>query len=212
MRTALIVTMAMLLLDGGISPARADFVLDSNNPTPQRSPPAPPQGPGPVAPVRGATIAPGMTATAPWTPFTARPLRPPHDPNRPINLLRQSDRAPIAHGFGHDVPLSFAVRQIVPARLRVTYANQTDLSALVNWEGGEPWNVVLANAVRPLGDRLSVTPTTVRIYRASVSQKKVTRAGRPPAAWKATVAELSPLTTAEVWNMTEQIDPNGLMR
>lgn len=211
MRTALIVTMTMLLLHGGIRPARADFVLDSTNPTPQGSPPAPPPGPGPVAPAPGAAMAPGITSAAPEAPFTARPLRPPRDPNKPINLLRQSDRAPVAHGFGHDVRLSFAVRQIVPARMRVTYANQADHSALVSWKGGRTWNIVLADAVEPLGDRVSVSPSTVRIYRSAPTHREATRAGRPSPARGAAAASLTRRKSAEVWEMTEEIDPNGSM-
>jgi hypothetical protein len=210
MRTALIVTMSILLLPGGIRPAHADFVLESNNPTPEGSPPAPPPGPGSVAPAPGAAVVPGMTTSPPEFSLPASPSRPPRDPNEPINLLRQSSRVPIAHGFGHDVPLSFAVRQIVPARLRVTYANQSDLSALVNWKGGEPWNVVLANAVRPLGDRVWISASSVRIYRPEPGHRQARRA--VPLAWKAAAASVAPRTAAELWSMTEEIGPEGLMR
>lgn len=213
MRTVLIVTMAMLLLHGGIRPAHADFVLERNNPGPQGTPPTPPPGPGPVAPARGAAVAPDVTTPVPEAPYPARPLRPPRDPDKPINLLQQKfGRAPIAHGFGHDVPLSFAVRQIVPERLRVMYANQADLSALVSWKGGQAWNVVLANAVRPLGDRVSVSPATVRIYRASASHRRVTRADRPPAARRTEAVSLNARATIEAWQMTEQVDRNGSTR
>jgi hypothetical protein len=97
------------------------------------------------------------------------------------------------------VPLSFAVRQIVPARLLVTYANQINISALVSWKGGRPWNVVLADAVRPLGDRVSVSPASVRIYRSSASSQRVAPAGAPAAARRTRAASLAARTTAEPW-------------
>ena len=126
----------------------------------------PPPGPGAVAPAPDPATAQAAAATTPSTPgITATPLAPPAITHAPINLLPQSSRAPVAHGFGDHVPLSFAVRQIVPAKLHVDYANQVDPSALVTWEGGQLWNVVLVHAVQPLGYRVWVSATTVHIYR-----------------------------------------------
>jgi len=158
MRTAFFVAIAILMLRAGLRPVHADFVLQSGNPTPQGLPPVPPPGPG--------AVAPAVAATTPFrpeiitTPLATSPLT-----HAPVNLIPQSFLAPIAHGFGDHVPLSFAVRQIVPGNLHVTYANQVDPSVLVNWQGGQPWNVALVLAVRPLGYRVRVSTTTVHIYR-----------------------------------------------
>jgi hypothetical protein len=158
MRTAFFVAIAILMLRAGLRPVHADFVLESGNPTPQGLPPVPPPGRGTVAPAEATTIL--------FRPeITAAPSAPRAVIHAPVNLLPQSFRAPVAHGFGHHVPLSFAVRQIVPGNLHVTYANQVDPSALVNWQGGQPWNVALVLAVRPLGYRVRVSTTTVHIYR-----------------------------------------------
>ena len=166
MRTALFVTATILTLCTGLRPVHADFVLQSGNPTPRGLPPVPPPGLGPVAPAPGPARIPANAATTPFRPgMTAPPLSPPTVTHAPINLMPQSFRAPAAHGFGDHVPISFAVRQIVPANLHVTYANQVDPSALVTWTGGQPWNVVLVHAVQPLGYRVWVSATTVHIYR-----------------------------------------------
>ena len=166
MRTALFVTATILTLHAGLRPVRADFVLQSGNPTPQGLPPIPPPGPGPVAPAPDRATVPAAAAMTPFRPsITATPIAPPALTHGPINLLPQSFRAPAAYGFGDQVPLSFAVRQIVPADLHVAYANQVDPSALVTWTGGQPWNVVLVHAVQPLGYRVWVSATTVHIYR-----------------------------------------------
>ena len=58
---------------------------------------------------------------------------------------------PALSGFGDQVPLTFAVRQIVPANFQVAYADTVKKDAPVNWKGGEPWRATLADAVRPLG-------------------------------------------------------------
>lgn len=43
----------------------------------------------------------------------------------------------VASGFGRDVPLSFAVRQMVPARVKVVYDDGVDRSALVVGRAGD---------------------------------------------------------------------------
>ena len=57
----------------------------------------------------------------------------------------------IARGFGDQVPLAFAVRQIVPAAVKVHFAQGVDQTTPVNWKGGRPWNAVLWSAIHPLG-------------------------------------------------------------
>jgi hypothetical protein len=68
-----------------------------------------------------------------------------------------------AYGFGNRIPLSFAVRQIVPATVSVTYGRGADPNALVDWKGGQAWNRALLDAVKPLGLRLLITDTVVEI-------------------------------------------------
>ena len=54
-------------------------------------------------------------------------------------------------GFGDQVPLSFACRQIVPKIYKVGYGPGVDSSALVDWKGGQTWPLVLGRAIKPLG-------------------------------------------------------------
>jgi hypothetical protein len=69
----------------------------------------------------------------------------------------------IARGFGHDVPLEFAVRQVVPPRMRVTYGESVDRQIRVSWDGGKAWDEVLRGVVAPLGLHLVMSPMAVRI-------------------------------------------------
>ena len=71
----------------------------------------------------------------------------------------------VAHGFGDDVPLSFAARQIVPPTVTVRYGRGVDSNAAVSWKGEAPWNRVLAAAVRPLQLRLMTGASSVLISR-----------------------------------------------
>lgn len=70
---------------------------------------------------------------------------------------------PIANGFGRQVPLAFAARQIVPAGVKTTFGSDVDQSELVDWTGGGPWTQVLRNAVQPLGLHVTVRWMAVSI-------------------------------------------------
>jgi len=74
-----------------------------------------------------------------------------------------STRFKLAHGFGARIPLSFAVRQIVPPAVKMIYGPGADPNAPVDWKGGQPWNRVLSEAVKPLGLRLVMTHMAVEI-------------------------------------------------
>jgi len=72
-------------------------------------------------------------------------------------------RFKLAFGFGKRIPLSFAVRQIVPGAVKVTYGPGADPNAPVDWKGGQAWNRVLSEAVKPLGLRLVISRMAVEI-------------------------------------------------
>ncbi len=69
----------------------------------------------------------------------------------------------LANGFGRDVPLSFAMRQVVPSHVQVVYDKEVDRSTLVNWQGGRPWIDVIRTTVRTVGLHVTVSPGIVRI-------------------------------------------------
>ena len=80
--------------------------------------------------------------------------------------LRRPAPQPVVAGFGDQVPLSFAVRQIVPARFQVAFGETVDSDTPVDWKGGKPWRPTLSDAVRPLGLTVSVVGATVKIQPA----------------------------------------------
>jgi hypothetical protein len=51
----------------------------------------------------------------------------------------------------------------VPPAVKVTYGPGADPDALVDWRGGQGWNRVLFDAVKPLGLRLVMTHMAVEI-------------------------------------------------
>jgi hypothetical protein len=69
----------------------------------------------------------------------------------------------MAYGFGNQVPLGFACKQIVPPAVKVIYGPGANPGVLVTWKGGKTWNRVLHDAVAPLGLRLVMTHMVVEI-------------------------------------------------
>ncbi len=122
---------------GVMTPANAEFVMVS-----------------PPATETGANPAPPSSA-----PIRPRP--------RPHPKARTSAPDPVLVGFGDRVPLSFAVRQIVPARFQVAFCETVNRDALVDWKGGKPWRPTLSDALRPLGLAISVVGHTVTIQPAA---------------------------------------------
>lgn len=140
MRAAATLTIIALLFS--IPPARADFTV----------------------------LRPDATAaadSAPATTTTPSEAAEPPGPGKPPGprLVPRHLTAIVARGFGKQIPLSFAVRQIVPTPVQVRFGEGADSSALVDWQGGRRWAVVLRDAVRPLGLRVSVRAKEVIIER-----------------------------------------------
>ena len=102
-------------------------------------------------------------ASAPDASASAAPH--PKPKRRPLNALVPPAELALS-GFGDQVPLSFAVRQIVPHHFQVAYADAVQQDAPVDWKGGEPWRATLADAVRPLGLIVTVSGPKVTIAAA----------------------------------------------
>ena len=82
------------------------------------------------------------------------------------HVLRAPQDLPL-RGFGHQIPLTFAVRQIVPTYFQVAFADAVQKDAAVDWKGGHSWRETLAKAVRPLGLVITVRGPKVTIAAAS---------------------------------------------
>ena len=76
----------------------------------------------------------------------------------------------VAYGFGHQVSLAFAARQIVPRGVKVSFGEALEPETLlVDWKGGRPWPDVLRSTLRPAGLQVTFRSGTVRIERGSAS-------------------------------------------
>ena len=92
------------------------------------------------------------------TPVTRQPLS-------PTSVSASSsgfNDSTVIQGFGKQVPLVIALREVVPASYQFAYADGINLGTLVNWKGGRPWPEVMTNVVTPLG--LTATERNNVIY------------------------------------------------
>lgn len=112
----------------------------------------------------------GHATRATAAPIAMAPIVDPGDPgyagtitSAPAHNTPTTVHWKMAYGFGDKVPLSFACRQIVPPAVTVTYGPGAKPQMLVTWKGGETWNHVLRDAVKPLGLHLVMTHMAVEI-------------------------------------------------
>lgn len=56
-----------------------------------------------------------------------------------------------AVGFGRDLPLALALSQIVPPEYSYSFARNVNVGTTVSWQGGKPWNQVLADMLAQSG-------------------------------------------------------------
>lgn len=66
-------------------------------------------------------------------------------------LASQAAASPSVNGFGKDIPLNFAVEQITPDRISVTYGTGVDVTRPVTWSGGTDWKTVLGEILSEIG-------------------------------------------------------------
>lgn len=128
---------------------RADFVVTATAPAGTAGHPA---RPGDIRP------GPGVVADTPHVD--------PGDPKRAALVRRRRHRTvrpSLVRGFGDQIPLSFACRQILPSSIKVTYGPGADPGMIVTWKGGDTWPHVLAAAIKPLGLHMLRSGNTVRL-------------------------------------------------
>ena len=56
----------------------------------------------------------------------------------------------VVEGFGSDIPLAIALRQVVPPHYAFSFGQGVNAGYLVSWEGGKPWNEILSEMMDPL--------------------------------------------------------------
>ena len=86
-----------------------------------------------------------------------------------------------AGGFGTNIPLELAVRQIVPDGTTVQLADGVDGKTRVSWDGAGGWRKSLEQAVSGAGYIVTLTGDKVTIARAGATVEQAPKAESQPA-------------------------------
>lgn len=101
--------------------------------------------------------------------------------------------APV-EGFGKDIPLAIALREIAPSKYAYSF-NPRDLGgAKISWRGGKPWREVLQSALTPLNLTMVVTDNVILISQKHTPVSAVSQSA--PAPVSAATEEPMPLVEA----------------
>ncbi|TVQ83826.1 MAG: hypothetical protein EA357_05225 [Micavibrio sp.] len=87
-------------------------------------------------------------ASAEEKPAYKKPAATAHHADAPILYI---EGAQIAEGFGTDIPLVMAVRQIIPSSQPFAFEPDVNLSTPVSWQGGAVWPEVLSRTLSSVG-------------------------------------------------------------
>lgn len=131
-------------LSGALLPAVPDIQIEGNGRTMPATPvPAVDAAPTPLLPAPAAPKT-GLSSLAPKAPMTPAPITAPASP------VSQSGYD-MAVGFGKDLPLVTALRQVVPSDYTYVLDRSVPTSSKVSWNGGRSWDRVLDDMIMPLG-------------------------------------------------------------
>lgn len=90
--------------------------------------------------------------------------------------------AKVIDGFGKQVPLVIAMRQILPSEYGFAHREGVDLGQLIDWQGGRPWPQVLSDALAPIGVKAIISGDTVLLEKGVVAAAVVAPAQEAPRA------------------------------
>ena len=131
--------------------ARANEVYVPRSPMGMPQPIVPQAG---MSQVQAAPVAPMMSQDDDMMPQQATMMAP-----------MGNGQYDIAQGFGKDLPLVMAIRQIVPPQYGFVFDQGINVQNHVSWQGGQPWDIVLQNTLAPLGMQASINGNVVSITR-----------------------------------------------
>jgi len=116
----------------------------------------------------------------------------------------------LAIGFGKDLPISTAMKQVIPEGYTYLIDDGITGGKNVSWNGGKPWPQVLNDMVHPLGLKASIDGQIVRITNPTMSTKTMAQ----PQTQLSTLAEPIKVASAPQFNNpnimfdTPQLDTN----
>lgn len=98
---------------------------------------------------------------APLPPVSARTQ------DGPMSLPAVTPKEDVVRGFADNIPLSVALRQVLPQDVGFSVAQDVSLGTLVSWKGGAPWREVMKRMLSPVGLTIKEQDHLVQVVRAT---------------------------------------------
>jgi hypothetical protein len=102
----------------------------------------------------------------------------------PAPTMEQKSPYAVIAGFGRDIPMVMALGQIVPPEYSYSFGTGVNQGIKITWNGGKPWDAVLANALMPAGYEAVIRNRHIAIQKSSgnLSAPPMMSASAPEAA------------------------------
>lgn len=156
----------------------------------------------PAVQVEAASVPPMMNNNNYQVPSPPSASLQPIPPQMPVSPRPQpmsqsstpSNENSLAVGFGKDLPLVTALRQVVPEGYTYVMDDEIAVGKTVSWNGGQPWPAVLDDMVGGLGLKSTVDGKIVRITNAQSAPVSAPQSSAPPVK----VASAQPYAAPEI--------------
>jgi hypothetical protein len=123
--------------------------------------------------------------------------------------LAPSANAQRIEGFGKEVPLAFAVRQIVPNDYLVRFEAGIDQTAKVSWSGSDEWQNVLGGVTTPRGLSFRLDGQAVIVGKSDVRPSPQVIAAAPLASSPASPRQAATIAPPQTPARPVQIAPGS---
>ncbi|MGQ0527158.1 MAG: hypothetical protein ACT4OY_03890 [Alphaproteobacteria bacterium] len=112
---------------------------------------------------KSAPVQPPTKAKPPSLPKTKKPEVKTEKVLKKVPDVAPAQKAEDFVGFGTDIPLAFAMEQILPEDYSFDFADGVNPEQRVSWQGGKPWKDVISEILTPMGLTLRIEGKAVFI-------------------------------------------------
>ena len=114
-------------------------------------------------------------------------------------------------GFGSDMPLALALRQVVPANFSYSFAESVNPGQRVSWNGGKAWFDVVREMVQPIDLNVEIRGRVVHLYPTQMNVPAVEAEPQPVVEEIEVQAALSPMSITEQANAAPMMQEDEML-
>lgn len=115
----------------------------------------------------------------------------------------------VIQGFGSDIPLAIALRDIVPTGYAYAFADKTIAGTKISWQGGKSWEDTLTDALASKGLVFGTAGHVITLSYAATPYTPRTAAPMTPVTEPAPIAEAAPVAEQQPLDLTKEDNVNA---